>query len=163
MRTLATAGDKDEDGQELKLALTTALIRLSIGEDRELRAEIIEAGALPLLVKLMAARMGPLADNLQHCAAGCMGCIARGDAESREALFDSGAVDCLVQSLEFSSAPLVQQECCTALGPHTATDEHRSQYGCRRADTHERAFVCLQRTSCGDRSTLWRLRARRVA
>ena len=115
VRTLATAGDNQEDNQDLKLALITALIRLSIGEDRELRAEIIDAGALPLLIKVMATRSGELAQNLQHCAAGCLGCIARGDQESREAVFDSGAIQCLHQGLDFCE-PLVKQECCTALG-----------------------------------------------
>ena len=72
VRTLATAGEKHEERQGLKLALTTALIRLSIGEDHELRAKIIDAGALPLLIKLMDTSAGELSHNLQHCAAACL-------------------------------------------------------------------------------------------
>lgn len=116
VRTLATAGEKQEERQDLKLALTTALIRLSIGEGHELRAKIIDAGALPLLIKLMDTSAGELSHNLQHCAAACLGCIARGDEESREAVFESGALQCLQAGLEFCTEPLVQQECCTALG-----------------------------------------------
>ena len=48
----------------------------------------------------------------------CMGgdCIARGDDESREAVLLSGAIEALIQSLDFNSEVVVQQECCTALG-----------------------------------------------
>jgi hypothetical protein len=130
VRTLATAGDKEDERQDLKLALTTALIRLSIGEDRELRAQIIDAGALPLLIKTMETREGELAQNLQHCAAGCLGCIARGDEESREAVFDSGAIQCLQSGLDFCQ-PLVQQECCTALGAWCCTSQFTSHAALR--------------------------------
>ena len=40
----------------------------------------------------------------------CQGCIARGDEESREAVFESGALQCLQAGLEFCTEPLVQQE-----------------------------------------------------
>ena len=116
VRTLATICADEKGQQELKVALITALIRLSIGEDGALRAQIIEAGVLPALVKVMGTRLGELADDLQHCAAGCLGCIARGDDESREAVLLSGAIEALIQSLDFNSEVVVQQECCTALG-----------------------------------------------
>lgn len=115
VRTLATICADEQDQQELKVALITALLRLSIGEDSKLRKQIVDAGALPALVKVMATRLGVFADDLQHCAAGCLGCIARGDDASREAVLESGAIAALCQSLDFNSEVVVQQECCTAL------------------------------------------------
>ena len=104
-----------EADEELQESVTLALLRLSFGKETEMREKIVAARALPQLVRLLGVRATALADRLQYCAAGCLGCIARGDAASRAAVREAGSLRPLLQSLAFSKEVTVQQECATAL------------------------------------------------
>ena len=66
-----------EADEELQESVTLALLRLSFGKETEMREKIVAARALPQLVRLLGVRATALADRLQYCAAGCLGCIAR--------------------------------------------------------------------------------------
>ena len=93
-----------EADEELQESVTLALLRLSFGKETEMREKIVAARALPQLVRLLGVRATALADRLQYCAAGCLGCIARGDAASRAAVREAGSLRPLLQS----SAPSAQ-------------------------------------------------------
>lgn len=97
VRTLEAA-----EAVETKELAMTCILLLSIGaKSSSIRRELVEAGAPALLVAQVSAKSdgGAGCHRLQHCAAGALGCLARGDDASRDAVCEAGGIEALVKRL----------------------------------------------------------------
>ena len=97
VRTLEVA-----DTSEIKELAMTCILRLSIGaKASSIRQELAEVGAPALLVAQVLVKGDGDAEchRLHHCAAGALGCLARGDHASRDAVCEAGGIEALVERL----------------------------------------------------------------